>query len=60
MRVGSPPTLLAVALVALAHPLPAQADEIQVYDGSLAAPGTFNLTLQDNYTPSGSRRPFLR
>jgi hypothetical protein len=31
----------------------AQADEIQVYDGGLAAPGTFNLTWHNNYTPSG-------
>ena len=48
-----------LALVAIAPPLAlrAQTDEIQVYDGSLAAPGTFNLTLHDNYTPSGIATP---
>ncbi|MDQ6612129.1 MAG: hypothetical protein M3Y64_06825 [Gemmatimonadota bacterium] len=31
----------------------AQTDEIQVYQGGLAAPGVFNLTLPPNYTPNG-------
>src|SRR5208282_5637468 len=31
----------------------AQTDEIQVYDAEIAAPGVFNLTLHDNFTPSG-------
>ncbi len=31
----------------------AQTDEIQVYDAQIAAPGVFNLTLHDNYTPDG-------
>ena len=31
----------------------AQTDEIQVYDGGLAAEGHFNLTLHNNFTPSG-------
>lgn len=35
----------------------AQADEIQVYDGGLAPPGVFNLTLHNNYTPSGIKQP---
>jgi len=35
----------------------AQADEIQVYDGSLAAVGVFNLTLHNNYTPKGIDTP---
>lgn len=35
----------------------AQTDEIQVYDGSLAAPGVFNLTLHNNYTIRGSKTP---
>lgn len=35
----------------------AQADEIQVYDGGLAPPGVFNLTLHNNYTPSGIPQP---
>ena len=35
----------------------AQSDEIQVYDGGLAAPGIFNLTLHNNFTPRGARTP---
>ena len=31
----------------------AQGDEIQVYDGGLAAPGIFNLTWHNNFTPKG-------
>ncbi|HEY2444786.1 MAG TPA: hypothetical protein VGI20_03510 [Rhizomicrobium sp.] len=40
-------------------PLPAfaQTDEIQVYNAEIAAPGIFNLTLHDNYTPSGRTTP---
>ena len=49
--------LLALALIAVPHALLAQSDEIQVYDGGLAAPGTFNLTLHNNYTPSGVATP---
>ena len=33
----------------------AQTDEIQVYQGGLAAPGVFNLTLHTNFTPDGIR-----
>ena len=37
----------------------AQADEIQVYQGGLAAVGTFNITVHNNVTPKGiSTRPF--
>jgi hypothetical protein len=32
-------------------------DEIQVYTGDVAPPGVFNLTLHDNYTPSGLKTP---
>jgi hypothetical protein len=35
----------------------AQTDEIQVYDGGLAAPRVFNLTLHDNFTPRGGDVP---
>jgi hypothetical protein len=35
----------------------AQTDEIQVYDGAIAAPGKLNLMLHKNYTPSGSKVP---
>ncbi|TLY59221.1 MAG: hypothetical protein E6K52_11905, partial [Gammaproteobacteria bacterium] len=33
----------------------AQTDEIQVYDAQIAAPGVFNLTWHDNFTPSGQQ-----
>ena len=45
---------LAVILPSLAS---AQADEIQVYDGGLAAKGTFNLTLHNNYIAKGLTEP---
>jgi hypothetical protein len=35
----------------------AQGDEIQVYDGGLAAPGVFNLTWHNNFTPDGTKTP---
>lgn len=35
----------------------AQTDEIQVYDASHAAPGIFNLTWHNNFTPSGIDTP---
>src|SRR3954447_9610459 len=35
----------------------AQTDEIQVYDGGLAEPGKFNLTLHQNFTPIGQKTP---
>ena len=46
---------LAVSLV----PLPALAitDEIQVYTGDIAAPGVFNLTWHNNYSPDGLATP---
>ena len=40
-----------------AAPALAQSDEIQVYDGSVAAPGTLSLTLHGNYTFDGSTMP---
>ena len=40
-----------------AQPAFAQADEIQVYDGGLAAPGVFNLTWHNNFTPTGISIP---
>src|ERR1700687_5765230 len=37
----------------------AQTDEIQVYDASIADKGKFNLTLHNNFTPSGLKdQPF--
>jgi hypothetical protein len=35
----------------------AQGDEIQVYDGGLAAKGVFNLTWHNNFTPKGIKDP---
>jgi hypothetical protein len=46
-----------VAVVAGPRPALAQADEIQVYDGGLAATGIFNLTLHNNFTPEGLKTP---
>jgi len=51
-------TALAFLWVSLyAPPIRAQADEIQVYDGGLAAPGVFNLTWHNNFTPIGVTTP---
>jgi hypothetical protein len=49
------PFLLAV--VSATTTARAQTDEIQVYDASIAAPGKFNLTLHNNYTPEGRTMP---
>src|SRR5689334_13768542 len=48
---------VAAALLAAARPTYAQTDEIQVYDGSIAAPGKFNLTWHNNFTPDGLKTP---
>ena len=48
---------LILALAAVPRLVSAQTDEIQVYDGRLAPPGTFNLTLHNNFTPSGVTTP---
>jgi hypothetical protein len=45
------------ALMLIPRVARAQADEIQVYDGGLAAPGIFNLTLHSNFTPKGVTTP---
>jgi hypothetical protein len=37
-----------------ASPAFAQTDEIQVYDAAIAPTGAFNLTLHNNFTPSGN------
>jgi hypothetical protein len=51
-RIAAIIVMLSVPALALA-----QTDEIQVYDGGLAAPGTFNLTLHNNFTPKGEKTP---
>jgi hypothetical protein len=43
--------------VGQASPAFAQTDEIQVYDAAIAPTGAFNLTLHNNFTPSGSTLP---
>ena len=48
---------MAVALLAVPSMASAQADEIQVYDGGLAAPGVFNLTLHNNFIAKGLTTP---
>jgi hypothetical protein len=50
-------TLVVLALLASPAVAFAQTDEIQVYDGSLAAKGKFNLTLHSNFTPNGVKTP---
>jgi hypothetical protein len=45
---------LLLASVAAPSIASAQADEIQVYQGGLANPGTFNITVHNNYTPKGA------
>jgi hypothetical protein len=52
--------LTILCLLLSAAPAAAQADEIQVYDGGLAAPGVFNLTWHNNFTPSGLSTPAFR
>ena len=54
------PKLAAVCILILsmkASSACAQTDEIQVYDGSIAAPGVLNLTLHNNFTPDGRKTP---
>jgi hypothetical protein len=47
----------AVVALAASQAATAQTDEIQVYDGTLAPRGTFNLTLHNNFTPDGLKDP---
>jgi hypothetical protein len=47
---------LAAGALALSGAARAQTDEIQVYDAQIAAPGQFNLTWHNNFTPSGRAR----
>jgi hypothetical protein len=50
---------LAILILSLGvlSPARAQTDEIQVYNAEIAAPGVFNVTLHDNYTPNGRTVP---
>jgi hypothetical protein len=49
--------LLPLALMAVPQMVSAQTDEIQVYDGELAARGRFTLTLHNNFIPAGLTTP---
>src|SRR5204863_9421060 len=49
--------VILTAMLAVPRLAWAQTDEIQVYDGGLAAPGIFNLTLHSNFTPNGVKTP---
>ena len=49
--------VIVVILLSIPALASAQTDEIQVYDGGLAAVGTFNLTLHNNFTPRGLTTP---
>ena len=49
--------LCSAALVGVAPRVRAQTDEIQVYTAEIAAPGVFNLTWHNNFTPDGLRDP---
>jgi hypothetical protein len=49
--------LLLVALCAWSGAARAQTDEIQVYDAEITAPGKWNLTWHNNFTPSGRTEP---
>jgi hypothetical protein len=48
---------IVLALLAVPAVASAQADEIQVYDGGLASPGVFNLTLHNNFIAKGQTKP---
>ena len=43
--------VLVAGLILVPKPSFAQTDEIQVYDAEIAAPGVFNLTWHNNFTP---------
>jgi hypothetical protein len=49
--------ILMILSLAWSEAVSAQTDEIQVYDAHIAAPGVFNLTWHDNYTPDGRTSP---
>jgi hypothetical protein len=50
-------TVVAILWLVCSAAAHAQTDEIQIYDAQIAAPGVFNLTLHDNYTPDGRTNP---
>jgi hypothetical protein len=52
-----PLVALLVSLLGRPGSVRAQTDEIQVYDGRIAAPGQLNLTWHNNFTPQGRANP---
>jgi hypothetical protein len=50
-------SLLALLWLVWSASIHAQTDEIQVYNAEIAAPGVFNLTLHNNFTPDGRTSP---
>ena len=50
-------TVVFLGMLAIPGAVFAQTDEIQVYDAELAAPGIFNLTWHNNFTPKGISTP---
>ena len=49
--------VIVIAMAAVPEVAFAQTDEIQVYDGSIAERGKFNLTVHNNFTPDGLKTP---
>ncbi len=49
--------VIIIAMAAVPEAAFAQTDEIQVYDGSIAPRGKFNLTLHNNFIPDGLKTP---
>lgn len=54
---GSARATLLLSLLGASSLAAAQTDEIQVYNAEITAPGRFNLTWHDNFTPSGRTSP---
>ncbi len=60
MKRGAAWVIAVMLSLPLAAPALAQTDEIQVYNAEIAAPGVFNLTVHNNYTPDGIKTPAFR
>jgi hypothetical protein len=52
-----PVSIVTLVLLVLPAAILAQTDEIQVYNGEIAAPGIFNLMFHNNFTPIGRAAP---
>jgi hypothetical protein len=61
LRTSANLVAMALTIAAVLFAVPgtafAQTDEIQVYDGAIAAPGVVNLTMHTNFTPDGMKTP---